>query len=707
MAAGALSFFPGRLSPPRRARRPRRRRAHRLVGCAASPPVCWPWRGQQLPAIRTPAVLSASFLSGSAQPASARSQAAPTSCTSPCWVRCLAASLLALAGSSCQPFGRRRCSALRNGLALRFGLFHRQRRSEGGIPASGGAMRQRLARRVPFRLAPRRRRGAQIGTGRWRGRTMLLKTLAALLALGLGAVATSTVAIGKERGRNHTREHDANWVLIATRSLDLKKEGDRFEVGVSKGRFKAVRLVGLDRRIEINRVAVTADGEPYIETPRVKLERGQGSPAIRFSHEGKVVEHVDVSYRLHLGAAGPAKVELWGLRASPEVLEVHSASPRWVWIGTRSVDLKKEEDRIEVGAGKGRFKSVMLVGVDRLIDITRITVVTDGTPHVEKRRLKLQHGQRSRPITFSRGEGQVVRQVDLAYRLHLGAGGPANVELWGLRAASGQAVAVAQPAPGGIATGAAPAVAGPVMDATDGDGAVLFGVQEVGAGGDRDVFKLGREYGQFARLRLRALGAAVPVKEMHVIYAGGEPDVLAVNAELAADQRTGWLELKGDRCIRELQFVYPSQARRGKARLEVYGEYAESWFQPGSGTGAFASANDGWLYLGGQSPLFLSIRRGLGYETDVVSVARNRGFRSLRLDVKNRAITLNRIKVIYADGSSEVFAERQRVAGGTSFGPVELKAELPVKQIEISHRSRFFDSQAEGSGYAFVEFWAR
>ena len=56
--------------------------------------------------------------------------------------------------------------------------------------------------------------------------------------------------------------------------------------------------------------------------------------------------------------------------------------------------------------------------------------------------------------------------------------------------------------------------------------------------------------------------------------------------------------------------------------------------------------------------LFVSIRRGLGYETDVVSVARNRGFRNLRLDVKNRAITLNWIKVIYADGSSDVFAER-------------------------------------------------
>ena len=75
--------------------------------------------------------------------------------------------------------------------------------------------------------------------------------------------------------------------------------------------------------------------------------------------------------------------------------------------------------------------------------------------------------------------------------------------------------------------------------------------------------------------------------------------------------------------------------------------------------------------------------------------------------MKNRAITLNRIKVIFADNSSEVFAERQRVAGGSSFGPVELQSGRPVKQIEISHRSRIFNSAAEGSGYAFVEFWAK
>jgi hypothetical protein len=539
---------------------------------------------------------------------------------------------------------------------------------------------------------------------------MLLRTLAALLALAIGGIATSTVASAKDRGRSQGPALDANWVLLETRAVDLKKEKERFTIGAGKGRFTSVMLIGVDRRIDINRVTIATDGEPYIDAEHLRLERGQRSHPIRFSHDGGVVENVDLSYSLHLGAAGPAKVELWGLRASPEVPNARSASPSWVWIGTRSVDLKKEEDRIDVGVGKGRFKSLMLVGVDRLIDIDRVTVVTDGAaPRLEKRRLKLQKGQRSRPIQLGK-DGQSVRHIDLSYRLHLGAAGPANVELWGVRVATA-APAIASPEPSArrpAAAAAAPAApTAPGGEETDGAGAVLFGVHEVGTAADEDVFKLGRQYGRFARLQLRALGGTVELKELRVTYAGGEPDVLAVNGDVGTDEPTPWLELKGDRFISEIAFVYPAQSRRGKARLEIWGEYADSWFQPGSGTGAFATANNGWLYLGGQSPLFVSIRRGLGFETDLVAVARNRGFRSLRLDVKNRAITLNRIKVIYTDESSDVFGERQRVAGGSSFGPVDLKPGRPVKQIEISHRSRIFDSQAEGSGYAFVEFWAK
>ena len=80
---------------------------------------------------------------------------------------------------------------------------------------------------------------------------MLLKTLAALFALAIGGVATAAVAISKERSRNQAHVLDANWVLLGTRSVDLKTDGDRFDVGASKGRFKSLMIVGVDRRIDL------------------------------------------------------------------------------------------------------------------------------------------------------------------------------------------------------------------------------------------------------------------------------------------------------------------------------------------------------------------------------------------------------------------------------------------------------------------------
>src|SRR5262245_287017 len=378
------------------------------------------------------------------------------------------------------------------------------------------------------RLAPPRCGGAQIPSASWRGGTMLLKTLAALLALILGGVAISSLVEGKERGRRHVAAPDANWVLLDTRAVDLKKDQDRFKVGASQGRFISVMLVGLDRRIDVRRVSIHTDGEPYIDTERLKLEGGERSHPIQFSHEGGVVEHVDISYQLHLGAGGPAKVQLWGLRASPELPKAGAMGPGWAWIGTRSVDLWKEEDRIEVGTSKGHFKALMLVGLDRLINITRVTIDTEGgQPRVDKQPFKLQKGQRSRPIQLSR-DGQAVRHVTLAYRLHLGAAGPANVELWGLRAGSEPVpVAVSTPTASSPAASEGPRL--PLRGDAGGEeteGAVLFGVHDVGST-DQDVFKLGREYGRFQRLRLRALGAAVELKEVRVVYAGGDPDVLA------------------------------------------------------------------------------------------------------------------------------------------------------------------------------------
>ena len=62
--------------------------------------------------------------------------------------------------------------------------------------------------------------------------------------------------------------------------------------------------------------------------------------------------------------------------------------------------------------------------------------------------------------------------------------------------------------------------------------------------------------------------------------------------------------------------------------------------------------------------------------------------------------------VVYGDGTQDTIPVGQKVDAGSSFGPVNLK-QKPVREIQVSYRSRLLDAQATGKGYAFVEFWAQ
>jgi len=378
----------------------------------------------------------------------------------------------------------------------------------------------------------------------------------------------------------------------------------------------------------------------------------------------------------------------------------------WVLLETRTIDLQKDADRIDVKTPES-YRAIRFVARDREVDIRKVTVTfANGKAHVDRERMRLERGYRPYSIDFRR-EDHPLDHIDLEYRTHIGAAGPAKVEVWGLQ--SSRRVAAARPITSSTTTSAF--VTSPIGQAaepaTAGSGDVLFGVKEISFDIDRDVIKIGRQYGKFGRIHLKSLGSPIAINELRVVYTSGEPLALALNANIPADGRTPWLNLDGDRFIKEIQFVYAKrQSSKAQARVEIYGDYAEGWYRPGSGAQAFAAANDGWLYLGGQSPLFVSIRKGFGYETDTVSVARNRGFKTLRLDVKDRAITLNELSIIYADGSSDELPVKQKVDGGATYGPIELKSQ-PVKEIKVSYRSRYFDSSASSKGYAFVEFWAK
>lgn len=399
----------------------------------------------------------------------------------------------------------------------------------------------------------------------------------------------------------------------------------------------------------------------------------------------------------------------------------------------------REIDKIDTKSIPGKYSGIRVYALDgSAVDITKIDVrYADGSTFTEDRGKPIRldaRDVRTRVIGPNDGRGpeKFIDEIVMYYKTAPGEPRQAAVRIVGVTSnsgaraiRSGSAGAPGRPADtaasGNVAaspTAPVPTTAQPGTVTAGGD--VLFGVQDVGFGVDRDVIKVGREFGKFDKIRLRVLENDIFIQDMRVIYSDGEPDVLAVAANVPANTRTKWFSLKGDRFIKEIQLVYKSRPNfKGQARVEVYGEFAEGWYQrptvASASTGivsqgeAFKHAsNRGWLYLGGQQPKFFSVslKKGIGYETDVISVARNWGFNRLRLDVRDRAIQLNKITIVYHDETTDTIPVSQKIDGGSSFGPVDLKRK-PIKEIQVSYRSRVFDKNATSKAQAFVEFWAQ
>jgi hypothetical protein len=387
-------------------------------------------------------------------------------------------------------------------------------------------------------------------------------------------------------------------------------------------------------------------------------------------------------------------------------------------------------DKIDTTKLPGRFRGIRVYALDNSsVDINKIDIkYSDGQVFTEDRGKSIELNPRDYrtrvigPESGLAGE-RFIDQIVLHYKTAPGESRRARVRVVGVTSTSGARAirdggSVGRPPMAAPMQPTASNTARPGTVTAGGD--VLFGVQYVGFLVDRDVIRVGNEFGKFDKIRLRVLDNDLFINEMRVIYSNGEPDVLTVGVNVPANTRSKWFELKGDRFIKEVQLVYKSRPGfRGQSRVEVYGEYAEGWYgsapaaalasgQPIQPTGeAFSyGRNKGWLYLGGQQPLFFSVKKGLGYENDTVSVARNWGFNRLRLDVRDRAITLNKLTIVYGDGTTDVIPVGAKVDGGSSYGPVQLKQKA-VKEIQVSYRSRLLDTKAAGKGYAFVEFWVQ
>lgn len=381
-------------------------------------------------------------------------------------------------------------------------------------------------------------------------------------------------------------------------------------------------------------------------------------------------------------------------------------------LGSKNVALSGSTDTIDLTNSKGQVQAIRLYAKRRGIEITNVEVIySDGTVHNERRTINLLDGERTRPID-PRKSGKFVDRVVISYKSQPGAVVPAQIDVFGeqtnaqaraTRPVTAAAATPAAPASGQLParpTAPEPTKANPGQQADTGE--VLFGTQQVGFGVDRDVIRVGAEIGKFDKIALRVLDNDIFINSLKVVYANGETEDLAVNADVKKNTRTRWLALKGDRFIKEIQLLYRTRANfKGQAYIEVLGQYAEGWV---GAQGEGRKFNQGFILLGGQSAGFTIDRN------DVVRVGRNDGgFRKLQVRVRDQAITLFEVRVVYGNGEVDIIpANRTKVDAGSTYGPIDLKGgQRIITEIRPTYRTRIFQQGGVAKGRAVVEFWGQ
>ncbi|MEO1419685.1 MAG: DUF2541 domain-containing protein [Pseudomonadota bacterium] len=424
----------------------------------------------------------------------------------------------------------------------------------------------------------------------------------------------------------------------------------------------------------------------------------------------------------------------------------------WRQIATTEVNVKRATSTIDLSKVPGKFRAFAISSGGSLFTVRRARFTySDGRVHTERRNIRLRPGLRSKPIDRSK-TGRFVDKALLTFRVGRGGRGYREVEIWGLQtpqdfaARRDGSTVVADTSTektlGTNAVGATPALAGtaiatpgnavrddvagqaeiktaeltpppPVPDLppplpsrvvpsdTSPAGDVLLGAQSIGFDIGQDLIRVSSKVGKFSRVRLRVLDQDVNVKAIKVTYVGGLSEGFPVNALIRPQRKSAWFPVKSNRFIDRIELSYkkrPSSASR--ARIEVFGKHADGWLGP---DGEGRRYNDGWVLLAAQTAGFV------GFDNDDITVGANRGgFDKIRVAVRERAITLNKIKVIYDDGETDVIPVKTRVDAGSTYGPISLReGGQKIEKIQALYRSRYVDKSAKTFGSAIVEFWAK
>jgi hypothetical protein len=534
------------------------------------------------------------------------------------------------------------------------------------------------------------------------------------LLVGLVICHILTVAPSHAQRRSEARQSE-DWVLLGSQEVDRTRNRERIDVRSARGRVKAVRLIAKGNELELSQIKVTyADGRVHNESRSINMNPNDRTRPIETGGTETFIDEIELVIQPARGVRGADRtmtMEVWGLQTSsgaraerPAQASQSSAAavatptpvaalpPPAPALSPPPIPTPAQQAALPAPQQEPRQAAPAL----QTQPAPSATTAQPTTPQLPTR------PPTPAPVapTAEVPKPPVLSPSPVIAAPPVVTGQPGMAPPLPPPRGPQDRVAVLQRAPTPV----------PVLQPGIGDEAsdgIFLGRRTVNPAADNDSVPVGFEIGRLTKVRLRVLDAGLRVNDVKIRYGSGQPDVVAMNTDVTANSRTVWLQVSPDRVVRDVEISYRSRdGARSAATVEIYGEHADGYLDPG-GDGARLARYSGWVPLGAKTS---ALR--IGFDQLDFQIGRNKGgFKKLRVDAKDRAITLREVRVVYATGEDEIFtidSTRQRIAAGASFGPIDLRgSSRPIKSLILKTRSRFLDSETRGKDAAIVEVWGQ
>ncbi len=191
----------------------------------------------------------------------------------------------------------------------------------------------------------------------------------------------------------------------------------------------------------------------------------------------------------------------------------------------------------------------------------------------------------------------------------------------------------------------------------------LLGTARVGTRIERDVIDVGRSEGRFNAIGFTVTGGDAHVEELKIYYGGGQSDVLRVGEVFKDGSRSRPIDLPGRATF--IQRIEVAYRALGPVKIDFYGEKRRE---------------ARWDVLGCQRVGFLDSK-------DTIRVGRREGaFRSIKLQVNDATLRLNKVRVTFGDRSTQTFDVRAAIPKGTETRPLDLDGRRRViERIDLEY----------------------